>query len=266
MKRADVTMKRIVSILLLLGAASVWAGDITLDAPVGGWRHSSTEDQAFMQTVNYPAVKVNVRDTTAVASMIRGHIANVPKKPKPVTMVINGVAMPQRVEATGEFARPYAFSSGSNSVEVRGANGERKRVQVYDSYSGRTKPHIRVVLSWDSDGTDLDLHLVTPSGEHIFYGNRQAKDGSALDVDVTTGYGPEIIASPSQQHGTYLVYVNYYGAGFYGEGENDRSEEMTTAQIAIITDEGTPREKQQQFIVPMRKPGKVTLVKAFQYP
>ena len=41
---------------------------------------------------------------------------------------------------------------------------------------------------------------------------------------------------------------------------------MTVAQVAVITDEGTPREKQQLFRVPLRKPGEVTLVKAFQYP
>lgn len=258
--------KRILALCCWLVSGACAAGDITLDAPVGGWRYSAGEDQAFMQNVTYPAVRVNVRNAGAYASLIRGRVANAPKKASPLTLVVNGVAMPQKVSEDGGFARPYAFPAGSNSVEVRGPNGERKRIQTYDAYPGRNKPHVRVVLSWDSDGTDLDLHLITPSGEHVFYGARQARDGSALDVDVTTGYGPEIIASPSQQRGTYLVYVNYYGAGFYGEEEGERTEDITVAQVAVITDEGTPREKQQVFRVPLRKPGEVTLVKAFQYP
>lgn len=249
-----------------LASLACSAGEITLEAPVGGWRHAAGEEQAFMQNVSYPAVRVNVRNARAYASLIRGHIANAPKKSPPLTLVVNGVAMPQKVNENGDFARPYAFPAGSNSVEVRGPNGELKRVQTFDAYAGRNRPHVRVVLSWDSDGTDLDLHLITPAGEHVFYGAREARDGTALDVDVTSGYGPEIIASPSQQHGTYLVYVNYFGAGFYGDEDSGRGQDITVAQVAVISDEGTPREKQQVFRVPLRKPGEVTLVRAFQYP
>ncbi|WP_345533598.1 YfaP family protein [Viridibacterium curvum] len=244
----------------MLTTIPVHSAGITLESPAGGWRNSSKENSSFMQDVTYPAVRVNVRNTQQAGSLIRGRIAKTPKDGKPLTLVINGSAMPQRVDADGSFARPYAFPAGSNSIEVRGNNGERQRTQYYEAYSGRSRPHVRVTLSWDSDGSDLDLHLVTPAGEHIYFGNRQATDGTALDVDVTTGYGPEIIASPSQMRGTYLVYVNYYGAG------GDRDDELTTAQVAIVTDEGTPREKQQLFRVPLRKPGELTLIRAFQYP
>jgi uncharacterized protein YfaP (DUF2135 family) len=41
---------------------------------------------------------------------------------------------------------------------------------------------------------------------------------------------------------------------------------ITTAQVAIVEDEGTPREKQQVFRVPMRKPGELTLVHSFLVP
>ncbi|MGK7630888.1 YfaP family protein, partial [Salmonella enterica] len=70
-----------------------------------------------------------------------------------------------------------------------------------------------------SDNTDLDLHLVTPDGDHVWYGNRSLANGATLDVDVTTGYGPEIIATPTPQKGPYLVYVNYFGGG-YGSSED----------------------------------------------
>lgn len=78
-------------------------------------------------------------------------------------------------------------SAAPNGVEVRSPDGRsRARTQFVDSYQGKTRARLRIVLSWDSAGTDLDLHVVTPDGGHAWYGNRVLKDGGALDVDVTT--------------------------------------------------------------------------------
>ncbi|WP_410925425.1 DUF2135 domain-containing protein [Pseudomonas aeruginosa] len=38
---------------------------------------------------------------------------------------------------------------------------------------------------------------------------------------------------------------------------------MTTATVSIITDENTPSERQQTFVVPMRKAGDLTLLRSF---
>jgi uncharacterized protein YfaP (DUF2135 family) len=162
----------------------------------------------------------------------------------------------------GSFARPWSFGSGAHGVEVRAGGvreeSARRRTQFIEA-GARTAVKLRVVLSWDSDSTDLDLHVLSPDGQHVFYGARVAPNGGALDVDVTTGYGPEIFASPTPPAGTWHVYVNYYGAG-------EQRGDITVAQLAIITDEGTPRERQQVFRVPMRKPGELTRVRSFQMP
>ncbi|WP_199032598.1 MULTISPECIES: YfaP family protein [Ralstonia] len=248
-------------------------GNIEITAPQGGWRNSAGDDSRYTQDVHYPAVSVSTPQGQGAASMIAGRIRNQPKAAAPTdenkprrrrgadgssvgTLVVNGVAMPQRIEADGTFSRPYAFGAGSNSVEVRSARGDAKRVQFYDSYTGKSRPRLRVVLSWDTDGTDLDLHVVSPDGQHAWYGNRVVENGGALDVDVTTGYGPEIYSNPSPPPGTYLVYVNYYGSG------SDNSV-ITTATVTVITDENTPSERQQTFVVPMRKAGELTLVRSF---
>ncbi|QUP52576.1 DUF2135 domain-containing protein [Ralstonia syzygii] len=253
------------------------AGNIEMTAPLNGWRNSAGDDSRYTQDVHYPAVSVATPQGQGAASMIAGRIRNTPKAAEPAdagsrprpnarrrgadgasvgTLVVNGVAMPQRIEADGTFSRPYAFGAGSNSVEVRTARGDAKRVQFYDTYAGKTRPRLRVVLSWDTDGTDLDLHVISPDGQHAWYGNRVTANGGALDVDVTTGYGPEIYSNPAPLPGTYLVYVNYYGSG------NDSSI-ITTAQVTIITDENTPAERQQTFVMPMRKAGELTLVRTF---
>ncbi len=265
--------------LATLSAGAAFAqtdsGNIEMTTPINGWRNSAGDDSRYTQDVHYPAVAVATPQGQGAASMIAGRIRNRPKVAAPAdentprrrrgggadgssvgTLIVNGVAMPQRVEADGTFSRPYAFGAGSNSVEVRTARGDTKRVQFYDTYAGKTRPRLRVVLAWDTDGTDLDLHVISPDGQHAWYGNRVVDNGGALDVDVTTGYGPEIYSNPAPVPGTYLVYVNYYGSG------SDRSV-ITTATVTIITDENTPSERQQTFVMPMRKAGELTLVRSF---
>lgn len=237
---------------------------IEFSSPVNGWRHSAGDQSSYTQEVHYPATVVNTPEGQAASAMIAGDIHNAPKgsdgdAAQPATLVVNGVAMPQRIESDGHFSRPYAFGAGSNSVEMISADGTRQRTQFYEGYSGKAQPRLRVLLSWDSDGTDLDLHVVAPDGQHAFYGDRVVPDGGALDVDVTTGYGPEIYSNATPPSGTYLVYVNYYGSG-------SNEQLLTVAHITVITDENTPNEKQQTFQVPMRNAGELTLVKSFVIP
>ena len=249
----------------LLTLAAVASGqalaEVSMESPRGGWRYSEGEASGFRQEVHYPASTVNAAGHSELA-LIKGHIASAAKQKtrQPGKLIVNGIAMPLSIDESGHFERPWSFGSGSNSIEVRSPDGkERKRVQFYDGYAGRPQAKLRVVLSWDSDGTDLDLHVVSPDGQHVFYGNRAVANGGALDVDVTTGFGPEIYANPTPPKGVYHVYVNYYGAG-------DGRQDVTTAQVAIVTQEGTGSEKREIVQVPMRKPGELTLIKSFTYP
>lgn len=245
------------ALVVLLGALPGLAlGQAAIELPVGGWRYGASGTAGFIQEVRYPASSVSASGH-ADAALIRGRIARAPKDRRPGTLVVNGVAMPVSADETGAFARPYAFAARSNSIEVRSPDGRsRKRVQFYDNNAGRPQARLRIVLSWDSDGTDLDLHVVAPDGVHTYYGNRVAANGGALDVDVTTGYGPEIYANPTPPRGTWHVFVNYFGAG------EDRGI-LTIAQLAVVAGEGTPQETVRTFRVPMRNPGELTLVGAF---
>ena len=275
-------MKFLLAAIAIVACAPV-NPQIHIELPIGGWRASTDARTGFVQEVNYPASSVNSEGKAAPA-LVRGRVqqqieqqirqqAATARKPEnsstrlPATLVANGVAMPLSVDESGSFNRPYAFGSGSNSIEIRAPGRDpnartRKSVQFYDSgkdaAGGRTVPGMRVVLSWSSDNTDLDLHVITPAGAHAFYGNRILPDGSALDVDVTTGFGPEIWAAPAPARGVYHVYVNYFGAG-------EIQDALTLAEVAIVTQEGSLHEKRQVFRVPLRKPGELMLVKSFVY-
>lgn len=236
------------------------AAPTTMQAPLGGWRHSAGQQIRYTQPVNYPAVSVSTPEGQSPAGLIAGKIAATAKlNGGPATVIVNGVPLPQRVEADGRFSRPYSFGQGSSSVEVRAAGAASRRVQFYEAHGGRAQTRLRVVLAWDSDGTDLDLHVITPDGGHSFYGNRVLENGGALDVDVTSGYGPEIFSMPAPLPGVYLVYVNYYGQG-------DGSEDFTQATVTVISQESTPSEKKQVFNVPLRNAGELIQIGTFHYP
>jgi uncharacterized protein YfaP (DUF2135 family) len=67
--------------------------------------------------------------------------------------------MPFRVR-NGTFSRPYSFGGGSNNVEIRSPDGQEvSRVQFYEGYTEKIQPRIRILLSWDTDVTDLDRIL-----------------------------------------------------------------------------------------------------------
>ena len=243
-------------------AASAFA---RLDAPLNGWRPGDP-DAPYTEAANYPASTPGLTGDIPTAAQIRGKIDSTPKREKgkaaaPARLIVNGNAMPLRLNDDGSFARPYSFGAGSNSVEVRAGEGgaaKRLRSQFYQTRAGQPVPRLRILLAWDTDGTDLDLHVVTPGGEHAYYG-QQAIAGGALDVDVTTGYGPEIFSSPAPERGLYQIYINYYG----GSGENAP---LTTARLTIITDDGLAAEKRQEFTIPMRFSGELLLARQFVNP
>jgi carboxypeptidase-like protein len=73
---------------------------------------------------------------------------------------------------------------------------------------------VRFILTWGETPYDLDSHLMTPSGHHIYFADSDPSGaGAYLDVDDTSSYGPETITILSQESGTYGYYVyNWSGS------------------------------------------------------
>ena len=70
---------------------------------------------------------------------------------------------------------------------------------------------LRVVLDWDAEPLDLDVHFVKDGGYHISYRNMKSlADGSAaLDRDARNGFGPETITVKEiSKNATYQLYVH----------------------------------------------------------
>jgi hypothetical protein len=97
---------------------------------------------------------------------------------------------------------------------------------------------IALVLRWDTDHNDLDVHLTrygevpfTADGNDCYFDNMSPNWSSAtppdpsydpyLDRDVTTGYGPEHLNMSRAEPNTYDVWVHYYAA--HGVGASTAS-------------------------------------------
>jgi len=78
---------------------------------------------------------------------------------------------------------------------------------------------VQVNITWDTPA-DVDLHVVDPLGEELFYGHKIAVSGGQLDLDSNAGCGAD---GPRAENifwssgliaprGEYLVRVNYWSA------------------------------------------------------
>mmetsp|Transcript_3348 Transcript_3348/g.5179 ORF Transcript_3348/g.5179 Transcript_3348/m.5179 type:complete len:213 (+) Transcript_3348:65-703(+) len=71
---------------------------------------------------------------------------------------------------------------------------------------------LRVSLGWDTDMTDIDLHVYEPSGEEASYENQKTRIGGRMSRDFTQGYGPEEYVIKSALGGKYVVKAKYYSS------------------------------------------------------
>ncbi len=77
---------------------------------------------------------------------------------------------------------------------------------------------IQVSVSWDA-ASDVDLHVVDPSGEEIYFANRRSASGGELDLDSNAGCGGQDVrnenitwADGTAPRGQYTIRVNYWSA------------------------------------------------------
>ncbi len=240
----------------------------TIATPRGGWNYGGLIDKSGEGRASYPNPPIE-RGIQRNRTLIEGHIRDAGKKRKH-TLIVNGNPMVLNYGDDGRFERHYAFGSGSNNIEIKGPDGNSlQRVQYYEADTEQRSPQMRIICSWDAPEAEVDLHIITPDGQHAFYAAPILNGGGGLDVDSVDGPGPEMFTTIAPQHGAYHVFVNYWGnysdASGYNFDEKQRKKPIVTARVTLVFYENTAREKRESFVIPLRKIGDLNLVKSFMF-
>ena len=174
-----------------------------------------------------------------------------------------GVGMPEEFQLAAPFAAPTTLAPGQRVTqpvtftaglagmqigyfEVISSDPDQGTVRV--DVSGESLPPsmetqgLHLQLEWDSNDTDVDLHLVGPGGNYFawpgdcYFSNMQPDwgvtgdfvDDPFLDVDNVWGYGPENINLQEPAPGTYRVIIHFYSDSY---GSSFGSDTRATVRI-----------------------------------
>ena len=107
---------------------------------------------------------------------------------------------------------------------------------------------MRIVMSWDADATDVDLHVIEPSGEEAFYSHNRTQTGGMVSHDITQGYGPEEYTVRKAQPGTFKIYAHYYGSS------QQKLIGPATITATVFSNFGRPSEKKEVLTLRLDKP------------
>ncbi|MCL2590663.1 MAG: DUF2135 domain-containing protein [Betaproteobacteria bacterium] len=246
-----------------------------VEFPYSGWNFGELTDKSGEEAVAYPYNLID-RGSQHGRTLIRGQLdkrlrdekAGTVSPRKPPTIAINGNPMPLYSDKEGRFARPYAFGPGSNNIEVLDPEGQSvQRLQFYESNPARPKAQLRAILSWDDNQAELDLHVLTPDGQHVTWSSPTLVGGGGMDVDSVDGAGPEMFSVTAPMRGPYLFYVNYWGnignSGYHFDETRQRP--IITCRLTLILHEGTPNERRESFVVPVRKVGELSHIRTLVF-
>jgi uncharacterized protein YfaP (DUF2135 family) len=138
-------------------------------------------------------------------------------------------------EGMWEFRGDLVLRRGQNTIIVYIEDEDGNIVGQSEQYSviGNFPPRqVEVVLTWNTDNNDLDMHVWSPNGEHAYFDELDAIPGCNLDLDDTDGYGPEtfICETNNIENGQWTVKVRYFAS--HGV------EEPVTATVRVRLNEG----------------------------
>lgn len=163
-----------------------------------------------------------------------------------VTVYYNRIPLRLPV-SEGRFAREFVAGPGLNTIYAQAdLGGGREVSHAVSFYSKATAKAMKIIMMWDTDGTDVDLHVIEPTGEECYYGNPSTQIGGHLDVDIVDGYGPEIYTLAAPLKGTFTIKAHYY---------SDHGYPQSILKVYVVLFEGTPQEEIREFETALTKTG-----------
>jgi uncharacterized protein YfaP (DUF2135 family) len=111
---------------------------------------------------------------------------------------------------------------------------------------------VQVTLSWDTD-SDVDLHVLAPGGDEVYYARRESPSGGKLDLDSNAGCTIDGVRNENitwpvgrAPRGSYTVRVDYWSSCGVGRTDytvrvnNGGSVQVVTGFFTGSGDQGGP--------------------------
>lgn len=138
--------------------------------------------------------------------------------------------------ANGQFKYSVVLAPGENIIQIIVENEHGVGRDTIAIYSQVPKRDVKILMTWDT-ATDIDLHVIDPSGEETYYSSKESQIGGQLDHDDTDGFGPETFMLSNAIDGKYIVKSKYYGG----------SAGQTRVKITVVLFEGTSQESRKDY-------------------
>lgn len=173
--------------------------------------------------------------------------------------IVNGVTYEIEVEEDGSFEQEVPLDPGSNTIQLRvfDADGNAGTSSILRVTVSLPRIDLRVILSWDTSHTDVDLHMFQRNASegnvpasyddwrnldrHVWWPNKLPDDfgttpdsNPILDIDDMDGYGPETILLREAAPGHYHIWVHFFSGP---------SNPPTNATVRIVVNGGTDDAK-----------------------
>jgi uncharacterized protein YfaP (DUF2135 family) len=128
-------------------------------------------------------------------------------------------------DAAGQFAVPAkqnstVFIQGQRGVFLSNAVSSSvgtSDVNIATCLTVPTGNAMTMKLTWGASPRDIDSHLHVPGGAHVYYGSQgslTAEPFASLDVDDTSGNGPEVTTIRRPKTGIYRFFLHNFSNSF----------------------------------------------------
>jgi hypothetical protein len=106
---------------------------------------------------------------------------------------------------------------------------------------------IVVILTWNTDNTDIDLHIIEPTGEECSYQHTKTQIGGMITKDATDGFGPEMYVLEKAPSGEYKIFAVYYSEN------NNRTSSRSKIYAQVYRNFGRANQTIEQKTVWLKK-------------
>jgi Vault protein inter-alpha-trypsin domain len=109
-------------------------------------------------------------------------------------------------------------------------------------YLNKMPVGVRIILNWNQADTDIDLHVIEPTGEECYYSHTDTEIGARFSKDFTQGYGPEQYLLRNTVKGKYQIRTNFFGESTLTENG------PTTVMVEVYTQKNGKTTRKLQTI------------------